>query len=158
MRTSWFLIFMRFLTRVYQRNRQYEGDRRTKYTIEKMPNEPVIVMKVHEDYNPPQHMGEGAKALNRILDKSGGPVFFIQDLTRMKVDFEDIVVGAATIGRGNTAPFHHPNIRENIAVTQDPIIRMAIEGMATDVYGNVHVIIFDTLDEAMDYVHNTGTR
>ena len=125
----------------------------TKYTIEKLPNEPVIVMKAHEDYDPSEHAGEGAKALNRILDELDGPVFFIQDLTRMKVDFEDILVGASTIGRGDAAPFHHSNIREIIAVTQDPTIRMVIEGMATDVYGNVHTIILDTLGEALDYVH-----
>jgi hypothetical protein len=125
----------------------------TKYTIEKLPGEPVIVMTVHEDFDPSEQVGEGAKAVNRILDESGGPVFFIQDLTRMKVDFEDIMVGASAVGRGDATPFHHPNIREIIAVTQDPAIRMVIEGMATDVYGIVHMVIFDTLGEAIDYVH-----
>lgn len=123
-----------------------------KYMIEKLPGEPIVVMKVHENYDPSEQPEEGAKVLNRIFDEAGEPVFFVLDLTRMQGDLKDIMVGVDPIGRGGAALFRHPNIREIVAVTQDPIIRIALEGRSADTYGGVSMVIFETLREAMDYV------
>ncbi|MBN2304760.1 MAG: hypothetical protein JXQ72_09805 [Anaerolineae bacterium] len=121
------------------------------YTVQKLPDESIVIITTHEGYDPSQHVTEAAKAVNRVLDKVSGPVVFIQDLTSVKTDMDDIMVAADTTGRGDAAPFHHANIGEIITVTQDPILRRVFEGMQTDTYGNIKMVILDTLDEALAY-------
>lgn len=70
----------------------------------------------------------------------------------MKVDWDDILIAADATGRGEQATFHHRNIREVISVTQDPIMRKVLEGMDSKVYGNVNILILDTLAEALAHV------
>ncbi|MBN1681871.1 MAG: hypothetical protein JW966_16450 [Anaerolineae bacterium] len=121
------------------------------YTVEKLPGEPIVMITAHEDYDPSEDAKEAVLVVNTILDELDESVTFIQDLTLMKVDLDDIMVGADTTGRGDEATFHHPNIREIISVTQDPIMRNVFEGMGSSAYGNVRMLVVDTLDEALAY-------
>lgn len=124
------------------------------YTIEKLSGEPIVIITTREGYDPSHHVGEAAEKVNELLDKLDNAVVFIQDLSSIKVDMDDIMVAADTTGRGSQAPFHHVNIRQLITVTQDPILKQSFAGMAGDMYGNLKMVIFDTLDEALDYARH----
>ncbi|MBN1427059.1 MAG: hypothetical protein JXB07_01660 [Anaerolineae bacterium] len=124
------------------------------YTIKKLPDAPVVVITVTEDYDPSKDVMEAVEEVNRLLDTLDEQIFFIQDLTNIKVDFEDIMVAADSTGRGSEAPFHHVNIREIITVTANPLLRQVFGGMDSEVYGNVRTIVVDTLEEAMAYARS----
>ncbi len=124
------------------------------YTIEKLPGEPILLFTAHRDYDVSVDIVKAAAEVNQLLDELGEPVFFVQDLMAVVIDVDDMLVGSNTAGGSETATFRHPNIREVVAATQDQMLRMALEGMANETYGNVRVSLFDNIDDAMAYVRS----
>ncbi len=56
----------------------------------------------------------------------------------------------ANISRTNATP---TNERGSIVITNNPAVKLAMQGMNSDVYGNVSVAVFEEIDEALAYVH-----
>jgi len=118
------------------------------YTVKKMPGEPIVMITSSENFNPTKDVGEAVQVVNRLLDQLNEPVTFIQDLSAMKVNWDDIMVGANATSRGSEAPFHHRNIGEIISVTQDPVMKQVLASMESGAF-NVRILLFDTLDQAL---------
>jgi hypothetical protein len=47
--------------------------------------------------------------------------------------------------------FH--NERGSIVITDNPAVKMAMQGMNSEIYGNVVIPVFEAIDEALAYVH-----
>ena len=66
---------------------------------------------------------------------------------------DDIVAGVNNLSRGESALWKHPNIKELIFVTTNTNIQMAAKGLNSLMFGNIQAEIFETREEALEYIH-----
>ncbi|NDJ77922.1 MAG: hypothetical protein GYB65_16860 [Chloroflexi bacterium] len=121
------------------------------YTIEKLIDQPVIVLTVQKDYDVQRDMPTSRVDLVRILDTLDEPVFYVLDLSRLTVSFDDIMQGAALGARGEGASWHHPKLRDILWVTDEQVIKVAVEGLKSDAFGHLNIKLFGSVDDAVDY-------
>lgn len=122
------------------------------YTVKVLPEGPVLLFQAHTDFNPKTETDPSSQDVLATLNTIDQPVFHILDWTHFTPDFADLSQGAAASAFGENAAFHHEMVKEIIFVTQNPMMRMVAENMQTEVYGNLSVRVFETMEEAMDYV------
>jgi hypothetical protein len=119
------------------------------YSVTKMAGEPVIIIKFHSDFDAHVEAQQAFEAGARLLAEQTEPVFSIWDVRQSTADLQSIMEGA-NVSRTNVAPV---NERASIVVTNDPVVKLAMEGMNSEVYGHVVIPVFETLEEALAYVH-----
>lgn len=86
-----------------------------------------------------------------LLDEAQEPTFYILDISRLKLSLNDVIVGANTGARGETPLWHHPMIKELVTVSADGLVQLAAKGLSSLTFGNLHIRVFGTLDEAVEY-------
>jgi hypothetical protein len=91
-----------------------------------------------------------------LLDAQAQPVYFIVDFTESNINFEHIMKGAASAGWGEGSFLHHPNVRQTLFVTASDILENVAEGMRGDLYGNLNIMTFRTLEDAQSYIRANG--
>ena len=119
------------------------------YTVTKMAGEPVVIIKFNADFDAHVETQQAFEASAKLLAEQSEPVFVIWDVLESSTDFQGIMEGA-NMSRINATPV---NERGSIVVTSDPVVKMAMEGMNSEIYGYVVVPVFETFDEALAYVH-----
>jgi hypothetical protein len=122
-------------------------------SIEKLPDIPVLVIRLpagEEIANMPE---EDLTHVKSILDGLSEPVYLIRDTTgsQIKISFELITTIANKLTRQYQL-MKHPNIIENIFVTQSRPLELALAGLRSPVFGSNKVQTMATYEEAIAYV------
>ena len=120
------------------------------YTIEKLPDEAIVVFSGGADFIPdegPQMMDD----MLAVLDAQPENVYFVSNLGGLQLNVDHVVEGSSLMTRGPKAVFHHPRIIENIFVTSSGFLKLAAQGLSAPLFGGLQVKIVDSLDEALDY-------
>lgn len=120
------------------------------HSIEKVPDLPIVVLTL-ETRHILAEMGEFDSDLTALLDSQPEPVFMIHNLVEAVISLEDLTIGASATARGPGARLHHPNVRENLLVTHDGMMKLAAAGLRTATFGNVKIRAFDTREQAIEY-------
>lgn len=118
--------------------------------FEQLPGERILISTFSADFD---HSTESPAVLEetiRLLDQQSQPVIFIMDIRGVSFSLED-VMSAANMATRQTEVFKHPNILENIMVTESRMIDLAMRGLNSPMFGNVKVRVFGTREEALDY-------
>ncbi|NDJ53851.1 MAG: hypothetical protein GYB68_12320 [Chloroflexi bacterium] len=124
------------------------------FTLEILANEPILLVKVSPDFVPKLHAADSARQETELLDGLEQPVYRLVDLLDMQTfDLEDLVVSADVSARRPDAIDLHPNIIKNVYVTQSPIQQQALRGMANEIFGSIEVVIVETREEALAWIH-----
>ncbi|MBN1681023.1 MAG: hypothetical protein JW966_12110 [Anaerolineae bacterium] len=123
------------------------------YTLKKLDDQPVVVLTVSADYQVTRDMPESRAELNAFLDTIDEPVFYILDLREASFSLDDIIRGASMGGRGSEASWHHPKLRRVILISGEDMVKLAAKGLSADVFGNLNVSVYDSLDKALAYVN-----
>jgi hypothetical protein len=122
------------------------------YTIEKYPEEPIIVNTLHANFNFEADAENSTREAMKLLDTVPEPVYYIADTSQVNFDMDDTVKGSSFAARGDNPIFHHPNIKQVLLVIGDNAVQaMTAEGMRTEIYGNVNIKTFATQAEALAY-------
>ncbi len=124
------------------------------YTLEQLPGEPIIVLTMYESFSPADDLPEILDRLKEMLDSAEEPICFINETLRLKVSLSDLISTASLVARGEGAVYHHPNMKEVLVVTDKKIISLGAEGLRSDIFGNVPISVFETMEEALDYVRS----
>ncbi|HEX3050717.1 MAG TPA: hypothetical protein VHP83_08685 [Aggregatilineaceae bacterium] len=125
-----------------------------KTTIKKLPNEPIIVLTPVWDLDAQPENPLLPNELLAFLNKLSEPVFQIADLSDAELNMDDLMIGATVMGRGETSPFHHPNLRQTVVVTRSAAVRATAMGMGYDVYGNLYIPVYENFEDALAYVRS----
>ena len=121
------------------------------YTIEVKPDAPIIVIRHDQGSHIVENLPDLARDMIRLLDEQPEPVFVIADLSNVAMDLGDHLKASEMSARAEHAMMHHPNVRENVFVGADPLVRMAARGLESATFGLTRVVHLDTLDEALAY-------
>jgi len=116
-----------------------------------LPNEPIVVATMHEDFNFARDTPAAAQALSEILDSFHEPVYYVNDSRALKPDFSSLVTALAQVTRGDLAVFKHPNIREILVVTDSSLLALAAKALQQAQYGGMSASVYGSVDEALDY-------
>jgi hypothetical protein len=122
------------------------------FTMEMLPGEPVLFQTWLENFDFSTELAEVAQQATQILEAQPEPVFFITNMLAVKISLDNMIAGANYSVQGTNALFHHPKIRRIIFVVTNPIVRMGAKGMDSHRFGNIRIELFDTNEEALDYV------
>ena len=124
------------------------------FSVETLPGEPIIVSTVYEDFSISDHIEEYMDQLVSMLDSQSEPVYYISDVGHLTLNLDDLVISTNASARGNKALLHHPNIRGTVIVTNSRLFKLAVKGLDSDIFGNVHIDVFETIGEALAFVRN----
>ena len=123
------------------------------YDIKKLPNLPVILATWYDGFSFTEHGKQYVQKLHALLDAQNSPAFYVVDLSQpSSLGFEELLTAANSGARGLGASFHHAMNCGTLIVSSDPLVLSMAPGMNSEIYGNVNMKIFDTLDEALAYV------
>ena len=118
-------------------------------TVTKMSGEPVVIIKLNADFDTHMEAQQAFEASAKLLAEQTEPTFAIWDVLESTTDLQGIMEGA-NLSRINATP---ENERGSIVITSNPMVKMAMEGMNSEVYGHVVVPVFESIEEALAYVH-----
>ena len=122
------------------------------YSVEKLPGEPIVVSTMLDDFSVADHLPGMIDELSALFDSQPEPVYYISDVGHLSLNLEDILFGSTATARGQNPVLHHPNIKRTILVTSSKMIKLAVKGMNSEVFGNIRIDLFETVDEAFAYV------
>lgn len=120
------------------------------YRIEKVPGDPAVVLTL-ETKHILAEMDTFDNEVTALLDAQTEPVFMIFDMTHAVISLDDLTVGATATARAPGERLHHPNVRENLLVTRDNMMKLAVTGLRTATFGSVKIRSFETVEQALDY-------
>jgi len=119
------------------------------FNVRKLPCEPITVYTAQS--SDLDHMEQNNQIMLDMLDQLSAPVFHIADMRPIKLNVDSLMQLAASVAYGEHSVLRHPMIKELILVTDSRLIAMAGDGLSSDIYGNLPVKIFGSLDEALQY-------
>ena len=125
------------------------------YSIEKLPNEPVVIFAIDGQYSVTHDLEASMAARQSLLDTQDEPVFCIMDYTGVSFTFDELLLALNRLGGGTHTLYHDPKIRKLLIVASSPILRLSFEGMASsEAFGHLHSDIFSTMEEALEYARS----
>jgi hypothetical protein len=119
------------------------------YTIEKLPDEPIVIITLNESFSVTAHQDQSILDLRKTFDAQPEPVIYIQDLLLLTITFSELAELASLLTRTPTALFRHPKIKKIISVTTDKALLLTYKGLRTDLFGRIDITAVDTLDKAL---------
>lgn len=121
-------------------------------SIHKLEDAPIVVSHaIQDDTDVIEHTIAVNAAIAAVLDQQTEKVFLIMDLRDISLEFGDLIQVATLSARGPDNLLHHPNIRENLFVLRDGLLRMAVKGLDNVMFGLLQTRTFDTVEEAVSY-------
>jgi hypothetical protein len=126
-------------------------DTATPFHIEKVPDLPVLRITLNSTYKARAHQRASTVAVNEYMDQMSEKVFLLYDMGNVKVDWGEMIMGLAD-ARDAYKEGEHRNYRETVIVVRNMLLKMGLRALGQQQYGNMRVTIFETVDEALDYV------
>lgn len=128
-----------------------------KFGFEKLPGEPIGILTTYPDYDMSVDYVNSTPATSEFLDAQTEPIYFISNFLEMvRPDLDDVSLGAFSAAFAENPVFKHPNVKEFIIISNEPIFNLSAQGLDSDLYGNVKVKVFTTLEEALSYARGAG--
>jgi hypothetical protein len=124
------------------------------YTLEKLPDEPILLSVMGEAYDVGRDAPAACQQLFDLLETMDVPVFLVVDARKLTADFGDVVAGLGTATRKGVAVLRHPNIQEIVLVTTSGLVSMGAKALGQLQYGGLRSSVFETLDEALAYARD----
>ncbi len=120
------------------------------FHVEQLDEEPIILITLSSDFDPYTEGDSLTDQILSLLDQQPEPVYYITDFSNIRLSLEQLLYVASFVARGEKPVLHHPKIRCAILVTSDAMLSMSAQGLDSAVFGNVHMEVFSSLDDALD--------
>ncbi len=128
----------------------------TTYKIEIFDDAPILLFTAFDDYRMETDLEPSIKDIMALLEQQPQPMIYVQDVLKMKVNWEEILSGASTVARGENPLFHHPKVKKLIVTTVDNLLIQSFKGLAADAFGNAKVDVYPTLEQSLAAARAVG--
>lgn len=119
--------------------------------ISRLTDLPVIIFDYTGSINPEKDIDTTLQEVVAFKKERGGGVYRVIDLTKMQLNFSDMMVAMA-VERGRDGGANDPDVTTVFAATGD-LYSMGVESLrGQEQYGKVMVHMFPTREAAMDFV------
>lgn len=120
------------------------------FTITHYPEQRVVVGITDNKFD---FGREGMTMLQRfyeIIESIEEPIVYIFSADTSLQSFQDLLEGTRMLTSKENEGWRHPKIKQLICVTNDELLRMSMPGFNTPSFGNLHIPVCTTLEEAFD--------
>jgi len=129
--------------------------RNEKMSIEQVPGEPIIILDLAEDFDFGADMDEGNQVAVQFLNSLPQPIFWVVDFRALEragftPNMDQLLFASSKV----MDVWRHPKVRQVLWVTSSSVLQLAAPGFETEVFGNLSVRTFGTLDEALAYARS----
>lgn len=123
------------------------------YSTDVLPGAPIVLHRLEPGPNMVAEMPAAMQEVTGVINDQPHPVYLILDLRALSMGVEDMMKASSDAARGPGALMHHPNIIETLFVMGSSFMKLGVMGMKSDIFGNVKLRTFDTVDQALEYCH-----
>lgn len=121
------------------------------FQITKLRDHPIIVFQPTERFKLKEALPVMIDHVTTVLDAQSTPVFYIADMRYARINLDDLLLSMTKVVFGDKPFLRHPNIREVLLVTTNPLIRKVAGGLASGMYGSVSLQVMFSYEAALDY-------
>lgn len=124
------------------------------YLIDRIEGEPIVLITYGRDFESLTEMVPILMDGIIMVASIPGGAFVINDLTHVDLILEEVILGA-NLAHSDISPFSNPQVLGNILVTTNDLIKLAANGLNSETFGFLHLPVFNTLVEAIDYARQS---
>jgi hypothetical protein len=126
------------------------------YSINVRTDLPVLVSTWESSFDVKSELRAYSDEIKHILDARTSPLYYLIDFREWKdISLENVMMASDAAARSGHSNFHHPMIKSILFVTGNGLVEMTARGMKSDIYGNLSIRVFSTVDEALDFVRKS---
>ena len=123
------------------------------YSINMHPTLPAVMTAATPEFNFEDFRAYRAE-VSHLLDSLSAPVYYVMDMRNVHFDAGEIMVSTNLATRFDNPNFRHPNVRQVIFVSTSPVWQLVAEGLNHDIFGNLSVPVFETVEGALGYIES----
>ena len=128
------------------------------YTLDKLPGEPIVLSVVLEGWQL-SDLPAVIDGYLKLLEATDVPLFFVSDMTNLRIGFEDVIQAVSLATRGSTPVLHHPMSKALLVVTQSKLFELSALGIRSKVFGGgVKTYVFKTQEEALAFAREYSDK
>ncbi len=128
------------------------------YTIEKHPTLPAVIVTWHADFEFARDGQAQSNAMRELLNQQESPIFYIMDISNWhNMPFNELMDATSMAARGKDANFHNPMNMGTLIITNDPAVKLSAQGLRSDAFGNANVLVFSSLDDALNHAEEQAS-
>jgi hypothetical protein len=127
------------------------------YTIQQVGNEPIIVVKTTNPFNPEKEVPEQNEKIGKLVQRMTPPVFLIADLSELQISFSDLVLSLAEVKRSEDGAFNNKNLI-TLTVGSEEMVKLSVQAAKQKQYGETNIQIFASVDEAIAHARKQVQR
>ncbi|MCU0464374.1 MAG: hypothetical protein MUF38_07365 [Anaerolineae bacterium] len=122
------------------------------YTISQKPDSPIIIATFTDPFDAVNDGGAVAGYLLDALNNISGNVYYIADMSTIKIDFSDLVMGLAAAYTTPGSPYANPRLKTYTVAHDDLIEFGAKAATEQQQYGKVEVKFYRDVTEALEAI------
>jgi hypothetical protein len=119
------------------------------YQVRKLPNEPIILTTLFQDYKPLTEITFSMRDTLQILDAATEPMIIVLNLLA-QLNMEQIIYGITHATRSERPTWTHPNTRQVIVVTTHPMGPILTKRLRSFPF-RVDFVVMSSLDDALRF-------
>ncbi|MCA9884599.1 MAG: hypothetical protein KC546_09845 [Anaerolineae bacterium] len=124
------------------------------YSVEKRADLPVVIAEYFEDFGGDDDVNGVGEALHAVFDQLDHDAYIILDVRRATLSFNDMMLTTKRSFFIENPLSKHPRFLKTIILTESKIIIRFASGLNSAPFGNMHVPIYVTLEEAIDWIRS----
>jgi len=127
------------------------------FTVERVPGVPAVIMSYEDDFSFTEEGDALMQELYAVLDATPEPLYMINvEMMGHMSSFNEVLSATSKVTRGDQPLLQHPNLRKPIWVTNSKLALAVVRGLNTVTFGNVDILVFNTLEEALGWVRENA--
>ncbi len=117
---------------------------------EKLPNENILVAVFENPYKVADST-EMLEQFSQMLEDTTGKVYLIGDMSKLNLNFGDMVQGLASVVSNKYGPLLKEERLHLLAITSSKILEFGVKALGQSQYGGLNVSLFNSLDDALGF-------
>lgn len=121
-----------------------------KFTVERLPNEPILIVTIGKDYQVGKDSPDIFRAVDSKIGKDESGLYSIYDLREMKMTFGDLVI--ALSNQSQKAPGAMADPRASaVIVGSSEMVKLGAQAFQQEQYGNLKFPLYESVEDALKY-------
>lgn len=112
------------------------------HNITSVPEKPIVIAEFTEPFNAVEDSDAVAAYLNKFLNQHTGTVHYIADMSKINIDFSQLILGMAAAYKTPNSPYSNPRLKIYSIASDEMIILGTQASAEQEQYGKVDVRLY----------------
>jgi hypothetical protein len=124
-----------------------------KFTVERLPNEKIVVFTFGKDYQPGKDSPEMVATIAGKLGADETGVYVVYDARDLKMSFGDLVIAMANQAQKAAGTMADTRMHP-VTVGTSEMLKLGNAAFAQEQYGGIKIPMFDSIEAALQYARD----